>query len=105
MRKEIEHKVQAESASTGSKSSRGVDEGLSSVDRRTVPERIRAMAMSEAERCAAIQDFERGQIIAEAVVSAARSIRRLAATTARILRLLATSSYRLRRRASNPRSQ
>jgi hypothetical protein len=105
MTNEIEHKPQAESASPGSKSTHSVEEALSSIDRRTVPERIRAMGMSEAERCAAIQDFERGQVIAEAVVGMARSIRRLAATTARILRSLATFSYRLRRRANNPRSQ
>jgi hypothetical protein len=63
-------------------------------ERPTIHEQIRAMGLSEAQCRAAIQDFERGEVIAEAVVSAARSIRRLALTTGRILRsLIATSSY------------
>jgi len=56
------------------------------INRTTIHEQIRAMGMGEAEYRFAIQDFERGEVIAELLLRAACFIRRSATRTGAVVR-------------------
>ena len=72
--------------------------------RSTFHEQIRAMGMSKEETCAAIQDFERAELIAEVLLTAAGSFRRAAAWAGGILRWFVSNlSHRVRRKGYNSR--